>query len=383
MYKLRFRQVHLDFHTSPNIDNVGHEFDKKHWQMALKVGNIDSITCFAKCHHGWSYYDGVVGKRHPNLKFDLLSAQYEAAKEIGVNVPIYLSAGLDNLAFQENPQWREIGIDGRYIGWSQNKKDAGFHKLCFNSPYLDYLCRQIREVVRLFPNANGIFLDIISQGQCCCPWCKEWMHKHHLNMDIESDRLKCAASALKRYFSKTTCACRSVSDDMPVFHNSGHIRRGERQILKYFSHLELESLPTGGWGYDHFPISAKYAGNLPHDFLGMTGKFHTSWGEFGGYKHVNALRYECSAMLAYGAKCSIGDQLHPSGKMDLSTYNLIGAAYAEVKAKEPWCDDTENMADIGLLSCEAVNHMNKSPMDDVAPDTGASRILLEGHFLLM
>ena len=28
------------------------------------------------------------------------------------------------------------------------------------------------------------------------------------------------------------------------------------------THLELESLPTGGWGYDHFPLSARYAQTL-------------------------------------------------------------------------------------------------------------------------
>jgi hypothetical protein len=60
----------------------------------------------------------------------------------------------------------------------------------------------------------------------------------------------------------------------------------------------------------------------PSTSLGMTGKFHTTWGEFGGFKHPNALRYECAAMLAYGAKCSVGDQLHPLGRMDESTYVL-------------------------------------------------------------
>ena len=43
----------------------------------------------------------------------------------------------------------------------------------------------------------------------------------------------------------------------------------------------------------------------------MTGN-HTTRGEFGGYKHRNALRYECAAMLAFGAKCSVGDQLIPA-----------------------------------------------------------------------
>jgi hypothetical protein len=110
----------------------------------------------------------------------------------------------------------------------------------------------------------------------------------------------------------------------------------------------------------------------------MTGKFHTTWGEFGGFKHPNALRYECAAMLAYGAKCSVGDQLHPNGQLDQSTYDLIGAAYAEVEAKEAWCDYTKNVADIGLISAAAVNHASGR---ETAGDTGAGRALLEGHFL--
>ncbi|MEN7974158.1 MAG: beta-galactosidase, partial [Verrucomicrobiota bacterium] len=114
---------------------------------------------------------------------------------------------------------------------------------------------------------------------------------------------------------------------------------------------------------------------------GMTGKFHTTWGEFGGYKHPNALRYECAAMLAYGAKCSVGDQLHPSGKMDESTYKLIGSAYAEVETKEPWCIDAKNVADIGLLSSEAANRHCIAAREEASADIGAGRILLEGHFL--
>ena len=31
MKDLRFRQIHLDFHTSPYINGVGEKFDKKVW----------------------------------------------------------------------------------------------------------------------------------------------------------------------------------------------------------------------------------------------------------------------------------------------------------------------------------------------------------------
>jgi len=375
---LRFRQIHLDFHTSPDIEGVGADFDKRHWQETLRKARVNSVTCFSKCHHGWSYHPTKVGRMHPHLKFNLLRAQMDACKEMDINVPIYISAGVDNVASREHPEWRAVTWDGRYMGWAQKVLDPGFHAMCFNTPYLDYLCAQIEEAARMFPENNGFFLDIIHQGQCCCRWCMDLMAREGLDPSKEEDRQKCADMVLLRYYDRATQACRSVNSKTPVFHNSGHITRGRRDILRFFSHLELESLPTGGWGYDHFPVSAKYCANLGLDYMGMTGKFHTTWGEFGGYKHPNALRYECAAMQAFGARCSVGDQLHPRGRLDESTYEIIGAAYREVEEREPWCIGAKNVADIGLLSFASLT-WRKGRNDEV--DDGAARVLLEGHYL--
>jgi len=375
---LRFRQVHLDFHTSPDIDGVGAAFDKKEWQETLKAAHVDSITLFSKCHHGLSYHPTTVGVQHPHLSFDLLRAQMEACREIDVRTPVYLSAGVDNTITITHPEWREMDVDGHLGGWNRSPLQPGFHKLCFNTPYLDYLCRQIEEAVTLFPDADGIFLDIIFQGPCCCNWCMASMAKLGFDPEKEEDRKKHAQAVLEHYYQATTAACKVHNADMPVFHNSGNVARDSRSLLAYQSHIEFESLPTGGWGYDHFQESAAYAANLGLDYLGMTGKFHLSWGEFGGFKHPNALRYECAAMLAVGAKSSVGDQLHPDGRLDSSTYALIGAAYGEVAAKEAWCNHTVPVADIAILSSEAENGKNDETGD---ADTGACRILLEGHYL--
>ena len=86
---MRFRQVHLDFHTSEKISDIGTKFDKEQFQEALKVGHVDSITVFSKCHHGWAYHPSKANEMHPNLSFDLLKAQIEAAHEIGVKAPVY------------------------------------------------------------------------------------------------------------------------------------------------------------------------------------------------------------------------------------------------------------------------------------------------------
>ncbi|MEM7624141.1 MAG: alpha-amylase family protein [Planctomycetota bacterium] len=378
LHPLRYRQVHLDFHTSSDITSIGKAFDKTQWQEALRVGHVDSVTLFSKCHHGWSYHPTRVGKTHPWLKFDLLRAQFDACKEIGINAPIYLSAGYDELMADEHADWQVQFIDGP----SRHPLKPGWRMLCFNSPYLELLCDQIREVVELFPDCDGIFLDIIRKRQCVCPHCLQWMDEHDLDARRSEDVNTCAAAAHERYYQLTTAASQAGRGDMPLFHNTGHIHRGRPDFYdSYFTHLELESLPTGGWGYDHFPLSAKYCEKLPHDFLGMTGKFHLSWGEFGGYKHPNALRYECAAMLAYGSKCSVGDQLHPCGALDPSTYRLIGSAYAEVEAKEPWCKESTNVAEVALLSSAAVADPELDRAVTDVPDVGAARVLLEGHLL--
>ena len=43
---MRFRQIHLDFHTSEHIKGVGSEFDKKEFQQTLLNAKVNSITCF-------------------------------------------------------------------------------------------------------------------------------------------------------------------------------------------------------------------------------------------------------------------------------------------------------------------------------------------------
>ena len=51
------RQIHLDFHTSGLIENIGENFSKEQFKKALKIGNVNSINIFGKGHHGYSYYN--------------------------------------------------------------------------------------------------------------------------------------------------------------------------------------------------------------------------------------------------------------------------------------------------------------------------------------
>lgn len=379
---MRFRQVHLDFHTSEIIPNIGAQFSTSNFQRELKRGHVNSITVFSKCHHGWAYHPSDANEIHPNLDFDLLGSQIAAAHEIDVKTPVYLSAGLDEKEARRHPEWLLRDANDR-MNWADTFLKPGYHQFCMNTPYLDILVSQIEEVVQRY-DVDGIFLDIVGVRTCLCHNCMATLTAEGLDPTDPKAVQDLGERVYKNYAHRTNEAVRKYRPDVSIFHNGGHITRGRRDLAHLNTQLELESLPTGGWGYDHFPLSARYAATLDMEYLGMTGKFHTSWGEFGGYKHPNALRYEAALSLAMGAKCSVGDQLHPSGLMDASTYSLIGAGYAEVESKEQWCEGSRNVADVALLSLEAVGQQ-QSPEGQMpavgASDAGAVRMLLECHYL--
>lgn len=380
---LPWRQVHLDFHTSEHIPDVGARFDATAFAERLSAGKVESVVLFAKCHHGWSYYDTQVGARHPTLGFDLLRAQVDACQAAGIKTVIYVSVGWDERSARDHVDWRQVAPDGSFRCLLGGHLDAAWKYICLGTPYLDYLTAQIDEVVRAFPEADGLWLDIIKQEPCCCVHCQAGATAAGLDWLNEGDRDVYRKTVLQTYLDRSVQAALAVRPDLPVFHNTSMVPRGDRHFFESFSHIEIESLPTGGWGYDHLPMAAKYAGTLPYDRLGVTARFHIVWGELGAWKHPNALRYEVCAMLTHGTKICIGDHLDPTGVLDTTSYQMIGDVFAEVEAKRPWCEGSVNIADVALVSAVSVRSPGSiNRADRHAPeDEGALRMLNEGHVL--
>lgn len=86
------------------------------------------------------------------------------------------------------------------------------------------------------------------------------------------------------------------------------------------------------------------------------------------------MEYECFQMLTMGAGCSIGDQLHPRGRLSDATYDLIGRVYSQVEALEPYTLNTDTMADIAVMTPEREWNMDSALSDSLI---GANRMLTE------
>lgn len=373
---LRFRQVHLDFHTSEHVADLCSQFDADAFARTLKEAHVDSVTLFSRCHHGWIYHDTKFPNKHPHLKRDLLAEQIEVCHKADIRCPIYITVGWDEYAARLHPEWVEVDANGVRHGRKPLQNGGGWLKLDFASEYVDYLIEQIDEVIDRFgPEIDGFFFDIIHQWSVHSESCMKEYRQLNLDPTNPQHQQHLRDELKLRTVERISNFVRSRLKDVSIFHNGGHVGPLFRKMVESSTHLEVESLPTGGWGYAHFPITARYARTLGKDFLGMTGKFSETWGHFNSYKNTAALEYECFSALAQGGKCSIGDQLHPSGLLDPKTYRLIGEVYRGVAAKEPWCQSARAVTEIAVLNAE---EFDTSAERQDPRNLGAYRIFQEG-----
>ncbi|MFW6288139.1 MAG: alpha-amylase family protein, partial [bacterium] len=331
-------------------------------------------------HHGMCYYPTKVGTVHPALKFDLLGQMIDACHQAGIKTPIYFTTGWEEKA-AENPEWLEVSREGVLGGKKPfEASNYSWKKLCHNkSGYIDYILTQIQELLDLY-EVDGFWFDIAKQTQCVCQDCQKDMKELGLDPTKIDDVKKHDFLVMQNFMKTLYDYVKERKPDILVFFNTDYTpdngypeKKSIDQKLEFLTHIEIESLPSELWGYDHFPFLVNYYNgyNYQKEIIGMNGKFHTAWGDFGSLRNQAALEYECYRMISNGAKCSIGDQLHPRGKLEKAVYKRIGDIYKDIKEKEPWCKNTKKVAEIGIM-------LTNPPLtDDFTAAKGAMKMLME------
>ena len=347
--KIGMRQIHLDFHTSEYINDVGKQFSKAQFQKALKAGHVDAINIFSKGHHGWSYYPTKVGTLHPNLDFDLLGAQIEACHEIGVLAPLYYTVGWSVNDARLHPEWCVRNKDGSfatnssydfYAAPDKPKPTFQWINMCVGTSYHDHMMEQVEEICKAY-DIDGFWFDIYQVDRLCyCAVCREGMRSQGLDLEDRYAVAAYNAQTFKKHQKDLTNLVHKYFPEATLFFNGTTAIQSytnfDHKMYEHNTMQDLEDLPTVWGGYDKLPLQSKHFIKAGYPITAMSGKFHTAWGEFGGFKHPNAIRYEAASMIAWGANCNFGDQLHPGGEMDMATYENIGEAYAYVETVEEY-----------------------------------------------
>lgn len=384
------RQVHLDFHTSPLIPDVAAEFDAGAFASTFKQAHVDSVTIFAKCHHGMSYYPTKIGTTHPALGGrDFLGEMMEALRREGIRCPVYTTVAWEENVASLRPDWRQMRADGTFAQCSnadpsKPRQPGGWRFNDWVNPeYQDYIESHVRELFERYGKLDGVFYDILFFDHLAhhSEACRAHRAKRGYSADDAETFKRFENDAQARFAARFSKLVRGLSPTTSIFYNTPLETyvdgTGGRQRMGHSTHLEIESLPSGFWGYLHFPRLARGAGRWGKPWIGMTGRFQKMWGDFGGIKPQAALEYECFRSQALGGGNSIGDQLPPRGKLDAAAYDLIGKVYAQCSEAEPFYSGSVDLPDVGVISA---NHPAKNANETVKSEEGAIQMCEESHY---
>ena len=362
------RAVHLDFHTMPRVHDVGADFDARRLARTLAEADIEFVTFFAKCNLGLAYYPTKVGLVHPSLQGDMLGPVVDECHKLGIGVVAYFNAGLDHENASRHRQWCVLNKAGQVH--TEDTLDSFFRRMCFNSPYGDYLTVMVQEVLNLYP-VDGVFMDCMDLGDACYGReCLDGMVAEGLDVLDHAQVARFSEQTIVRFMERMA---KLVGPGRLLYFNGVPYRRQ----LPYCTHVEIESLPTGVWGYEHFPVMGRYVRTLGKPATFMTGRFHESWGDFGGLRPQASLDFDCYHALAVGLTVSVGDHLHPRGRLERAVYERVGTCYRRIKALAPWTEGAEGIAEMAVVTPAGFEESDLSGAPALA---GAVRMLSELNY---
>jgi len=360
------RAIHLDFHTMPGVYDVGIDFDPEEFALTLKKACVDYITVFARCNLGFAYYPTEKGIVHPGLKKkDLLGEMISACHSEGIRVAAYFNAGLDHEHALLHREWCKVNKDGQVA--ELQSMGHFFRKMCLNSGYRDHLLGMVEEVLGRYP-VDGIFLDCFNLSPCYGVECLDGMKKLGMDVSDEEQARNFCWLMTERFMKDVKNLVFGKNKDAFLYFNG-------LPYSKQPTHIELEVLPTGGWGYDALPWLIRYARTLKKPLFTMTGRFHKSWGDFGGLRTEHSLLFDLYNSVANGGTCSIGDHMHPRGRLEKEVYSLIGKVYSRTKELADFTLDATALADVVVI--EPSLAMVPGHDCDFSSIAGASRMLME------
>jgi hypothetical protein len=372
--KRPWRKIHQDFHNSTHVPKIGAKFNSEEWGDRLLAGNVDSIVVFAKDMHGLFYYPSKYGPVHPGLSFDLLGEQVKACRARKIAVYAYYCVTWDHHLANAHNEWLTLKRDGsNYL--PKAGQTPGWTALCLaHQEYLKLMDDHTREFVSKY-ELDGAWFDMAEpiSHECFCPECRRQIaaggkdpndaeaqraHKNGLFLDWHRrmrDLVRATRPGCQVDFNDIGLACVS-------------------QRAEFLDNIDIEALPTGGWGYFYAPAQIRYQRTFGLPVYGMTGRFVTSWADFGGLKLPEQLDVELASIVANAARCDVGDQMPPDGRLDPAVYHVIGKSFGRIKALEPYLEGASPVTEAALL-------IPAVPFDRLRDEFiyGATKLMLESR----
>jgi hypothetical protein len=382
------------------MTRLAERFNADEFGDQLLTAHVSGASVFAKDMYGYSYFPGTHGRMHPGLSFDLLGAQVAALRKRKIQVLAYYMLTWNPELADRHPEWLVVRQPGAASG--SNPGEASEEQKAFKNtlqpggtgpggsgpptraaeppveekeyrPYLWQFCicqegfvqgelDLIEELVSRYA-LDGVWLDGGSSPPCYCPECVRQLRgkgldPFDLSVQYNHKWELCLAflERIREVVKKARPVCLVCPQNQGSFY--GLARR-----TPLFDYSSQEALFTDAlhYGYHYFPTVIRYARGFGRPFHGCTVLFKDFWADFGGLKTPAQMQTEVAAFVSQGARCDIGDQVPPDGRLDPAVYHVIGEAYKQMERIEPYLEQAVPVTEAALLAsgdspCNEVNY---------------------------
>ncbi len=342
MHKVRYG-LFFDNHTQMENPDVGKNFNADVFTDQIRRCGVDYLAFHARCNVGMAYYNTKIGIRHPSLHYDLFGELAKSCKEKGIALVAYLNGGI---SVMEGVRHRDWTTRYRHGNKEYEKIGPAAVTMCYNSPYRDHLIAMIREIASNYP-VHGFFIDsLVEFFPCVCPVCIEKMNEQGIDWREDRAVTEFARQSMLRLCRDISTAVREIIPD-PMLYFNGPVFGDVKEIETFF---DCECLPTASWGYEFLPIMAHYMRNVKQGtpIFNMTGRFY-AWGDFGGLRPAESLKFDLFYGLAHGMRPNIGGHFHPRGDKDSAVFERIASVYHELQRYDEWYSGAENLTDTAIV----------------------------------
>jgi hypothetical protein len=323
-------------HHSPDPPAITYDrFDPEQWLRLYEAADLDHDWVFCKGHHGEAYYPTEVGHMHPGLKVDFVDVMSRGLRRMGMAFHAYYCIGYDDWAAIQHPDWAIIDESRnplRYLA----AHFAQWHWVCVNTPYRQYVIKQLTEIVRAY-SPDGIFLDILGQPLCYCKYCSQ-LYIDSYGHAIPRGHLQGQAwREVQDFLYETTqyqfvreviSLVRGLGSRAALTVNGGHLDF-RKELLDLVDYTYAEP-----WAGDY--LSAMFArgtGKIPEIGPGLVAKVYDP-------SPVSVFKAETAMIAAQNCRVFLfSETMAQDGSLDSLWFREMGAAYKEIHEIQPYLID--------------------------------------------
>jgi hypothetical protein len=395
-----WRKVHIEYHTSRHMPRLAEHFNADEFGDRLLAAHVNGATVFAKDMYGYSYFPSSHGRMHPNLSFDLLGAQVRALRKRRISVLAYYMLTWNPELADRHPEWLVVHKPGDKSrpkieeitegqkGFTNTVKpdaprqprpgattkpaevpeeDKGYRaymwQFCIGQEgFVSGELALIKDLVSNY-ELDGVWLDGGGSAPCYCDECVRQLRKQGRDpLDVgvqyahKEELRQSFFERIRKTIKTARPACLMCPQNEGTFYGLA-----KRAPLVDYSSQEALFTDAVHYGYHYFPTVIRYARGFGIPFHGCTVCFKDFWADFGGLKSPAQLHTEVAAYVSQGARCDIGDQVPPDGRLDPAIYHVIGKVYEQIERIEPYLEGAVPVTEAALLGsgdlpCNEVNY---------------------------